>query len=117
GAFGSGRALDRGLRLLQWRSGRLGGRFGRPERAALREHPGLELLPRYGLERDRHVRMPGTAQLRALAVIDAGLLDRQQALVDAAGHRVDLEPQARDGERMDHVSGCALNPTRFAAAH
>ena len=78
-------------------SGSGGRRAERPlrrrQRAALRADPRLELRPRHRLDRDRHVAVARAAQLRALAVIDAGLVDRQRPLVEAAGHRVDLEPQ------------------------
>src|SRR4051794_7538238 len=57
--------------------------------------PGLEILLRDGLHFDRHVSVVLTAQLRALAVICAFLIDPDPVLVEPAGNRVDLEAERR----------------------
>ena len=66
---------------------------------------------------DRHEGVTQAAQLGALAVIDARFLDRQHALVQAAGNRVQLEPQARHREGVDHVRAEGLDTQRHAHRH
>ena len=62
----------------------------------------------YAAARDRvdlehHRAVEGAAQLRALAAVDARLLDRELELVRPAGHDVPLEQEARDVEGVDDV--------------
>ncbi|OJW72159.1 MAG: hypothetical protein BGO57_00845 [Sphingomonadales bacterium 63-6] len=58
--------------------------------------------------------MAHAAQLGALAIIDARLVDLQNLFVQAARHSVKLEPERRDREGVNHVSRSGLDADRNA---
>src|SRR3546814_3654275 len=69
---------------------------------------------RHGLDRDRHEGVAGAAQFRTLAEIHARLLDREARLVEAAGDRVELDPEGGHRPAMDHVGGGGDEADRHA---
>src|SRR3546814_5501584 len=63
---------------------------------------------------DLHEGVAGAAQFRTLAEIHARLLDREARLVEAAGDRVELDPEGGHRPAMDHVGGGGDEADRHA---
>jgi len=59
----------------------------------LLKHPRFPLFARKRFDHHRHKAVACTTKFVALAIIDAWLFDREQALVQTARNRVQLEPQ------------------------
>src|SRR5215218_4307907 len=77
-------------------------------------HPALELALVDDPDAEHHVRMGQAAELRALPVVDADLLEGEVELVGDAGDRLPLEQGLRHVERVDDVGGAELDPYRLA---
>ena len=65
--------------------------------------PGVIGLLAHDLDGDRHVGVVLAAELGALAEIDALLIGGEPGIGEAAGDRVHLHAESRDGPGMDHV--------------
>src|SRR5579875_2858452 len=72
-----------------------------------------EILGRDRMDFNRHEGMVDAADLVALAVIDAGPLDLEPGLVDAAGHRVFLHADRRHEPAVDDVGAVTRTRTTF----
>src|SRR5690349_21225185 len=70
---------------------------------ALGGQPGLELVRRDGVHLGEHVGVVVAAELRALALVDAGLRDLEPGVVVVAGDRVGLSAELGDPPRVGHV--------------